>query len=178
MWFFWCVNSDGRYLTLKLRVCRRQNESNDDEEIAISRHLEQFSLDHSGRSMIRPVLGSFDIFGPKGRHKCLLYQPLGWSFAAFLDLLPDRRFPKDLVQQSTQLLLGALDYLHKCGVIHTGKPLGVYSLLDAKCTPDISPYNVLMRIKDESILPKFAQKEIEQPSARMVRPDRTIYIYG
>jgi len=33
-----------------------------------------------------------------------------------------------------------------------------------------------MRIKDESILPKFAQEEIEQPFARMVRPDRTIYI--
>jgi serine/threonine-protein kinase SRPK3 len=32
-----------------------------------------------------------------------------------------------------------------------------------------------MRIKDESILPDFAQKEIEQPSARMERLDRTIY---
>jgi serine/threonine protein kinase len=33
-----------------------------------------------------------------------------------------------------------------------------------------------MRIKDESILPKFAREEIEQPYARMVRPDRTIYV--
>lgn len=47
--------------------------------------------------------------------------------------------------------------------------------MDVDYILDISPHNVLMRIKDESILPKFAQKEIEQPSARIVRPDRTIY---
>ena len=49
-------------------------------------------------------------------------------------------------------------------------------LIETDCTLDLSPNNVLMRIKDESILPKFAHEEIEQPFARMVRPDRTIYI--
>lgn len=109
-----------------MRIRARQHDSpeqHDDQEIAISHYLENCSVDHSGKSMIRPVLDSFDIIGPKGRHKCLLYQPLWWSFAAFLDLLPERRFPKNLVQQSAQLLLVALDYLHKCDVVHTGELL-------------------------------------------------------
>lgn len=76
-------------------------EQHDDQEIAISYHLEKSSLDHIGKTMIRPVLDSFEIVGPSGTHKCLLYQPLRWSFATFLDLLPERRFPKDLVKHST-----------------------------------------------------------------------------
>jgi serine/threonine-protein kinase SRPK3 len=118
------MNSEHRYLMLKIRIRATQHDSperHDDHEIAISHHLENCSLDHSGKSMVRPVLDSFDIVGPKGRHKCLLYQPLWWSFASFQDLLPDRRFPKDLVQQSVQLILVALDYLHQCNVVHTGK---------------------------------------------------------
>ena len=47
---------------------------------------------------------------------------------------------------------------------------------ETDCSIDLSLNNVLMRIKDESILPKFAQEEIEQPFARMIRQDRTIYI--
>ena len=107
-----------------MRIRTKQHDSleqHDDQEIALSRYLENCSLDHFGKTMIRPVLDSFDVVGSSGTHKCLLYQPLWWSFAAFLDLLPERRFPKDLVQQSTQLLLIALDYLHKCDVVHTGE---------------------------------------------------------
>ncbi|KAH8586965.1 protein kinase [Bisporella sp. PMI_857] len=157
--------NDHRYLTLKVRVRTKRHDSleqHDDQESAISRYLENCSLDHFGRTMIRPVLDSFDIIGPSGAHKCLLYQPLWWSFAAFQDLLPEKRFPRDLVQQCAQLLLIALDFLHRCDV--------------ADFTIDLSPNNVLMRIKDESILPEFAQEEVEQPFARMVRSDRTIYI--
>ena len=42
-------------------------------------------------------------------------------------------------------------------------------------SPDLSPSNVLMRIKDESVLAKFAQEEDEMPFARIVRPARTVY---
>lgn len=115
-------NSENRYLTLKVRVTQQDSlEQRDDQEIAVSNYLDDQSLDHPGDNMIRPILDSFDIVGPGGTHKCLLYQPLWWSFAAFLDILPNRRFPRDLLQQNTQFLLSALDYLHKCNVVHTSK---------------------------------------------------------
>ena len=71
--------------------------------------------------MVRKVFGSFKLTGPNGTHACLLYKPLGMNFTEFLKLLPQNRFPKDLTQNSVQLLLIALDYLHKCAVVHTGK---------------------------------------------------------
>jgi serine/threonine-protein kinase SRPK3 len=43
------------------------------------------------------------------------------SFTEFLNLLPQNKFAKDLVQKSIQLLLIALDYLHRCHVVHTGE---------------------------------------------------------
>lgn len=49
-----------------------------------------------------------------------IYEPLGMSYTDFLRLLPESRFPKELVQQSIQLLLVSLDYLHRCNVVHTG----------------------------------------------------------
>jgi hypothetical protein len=105
-----------------VRVRSTQHDPQVDKEIAVSTYLENCSIDHSGKDLVRKVLDSFDISGPYGTHKCLLYQPLWWSFANFLNLLPDERFPKLLVQQGTQLLLIALDYLHKCNVVHTGEP--------------------------------------------------------
>lgn len=41
------------------------------------------------------------------------------SFTEFLNILPQKMFPKDLLQ-SVQLFLAALDYLNKCHVVHTG----------------------------------------------------------
>ncbi|KAI9848560.1 MAG: hypothetical protein M1837_007229 [Sclerophora amabilis] len=109
--------------------------------------------------MVRKVLDSFDVIGPDGNHKCLLYHPLGMNFTQFLHLLPQRRLSKDLTQRSVQLSLIALDYLHRCHVVHT----------------DISPNNVLQSIQDDSLFSQLEQAEIERPIARKVLSDRTIY---
>ncbi|KAF1810079.1 hypothetical protein P152DRAFT_468035 [Eremomyces bilateralis CBS 781.70] len=66
-----------------------------------------------GRKRVRVVLEYFEITGPNGNH-----------------------FPIDAFQSGFQPLLVTVDYLHKCGVVHTG----------------ISPNNILQSIGDESII--------------------------
>jgi serine/threonine-protein kinase SRPK3 len=92
-----------------------------DHEITINEHLKGNPIEHPGQNMVRSVLDSFEIAGPNGNHKSMVLQPLGMSFREFLRLLPQNRFPKDLVQKSIQLLLIAIDYLHQCHVVHTGE---------------------------------------------------------
>jgi len=90
-----------------------------DREIIINEQLDL--IQHPGEDLVRRVLDSFEITSPNGNHKCILYQPLGMSFTEYLRLLPQNRFPKELAQRSIQLLLIALDYLHQCYIVHTGK---------------------------------------------------------
>lgn len=110
-----------RYLVLKVCVRTRENDPRSqrhaNNEIKVSKAL---SLDDSWGQLVRRVLDSFDVAGPHGTHKCLLYQPLGMSFREFADLFPHTVLPTDLVQRAVQLMLMALEYLHRCHVVHTG----------------------------------------------------------
>ncbi|ROV96570.1 hypothetical protein VMCG_07836 [Cytospora schulzeri] len=116
-------------------------------------------IEHPGKDLVRTVVDSFEVPGPHGSHKCLLYEPLGMTFTELLNLLPENRFPKEMAQSSIQLILLALDYLYRCDVTHT----------------DISPNNILQNIEDVSVLSQVEQGEIEQPIARKTLKDRTIY---
>ncbi len=98
-----------------MRVRTKEHNTVDlrtDYEITINEHLKSNPIKHRGKDMVRKVLDSFEIAGPNGNHKCMLYQPLRISFTEYLRLLPQNRFPKDLAQRSIQLLLITLDYLH------------------------------------------------------------------
>ncbi|KAH8598552.1 kinase-like domain-containing protein [Bisporella sp. PMI_857] len=97
-------------------------------------------------NIVRRALDSFEIAGPNGNHKHMLYQPLGMSFTKYPKLLPQNRFPKDLTQRSVQLLLIALNYLHQCHIID-----------------------------DDSIISQIENAEPKQPIARKALNDRTIY---
>ncbi|KAE8384916.1 hypothetical protein BDV23DRAFT_176672 [Aspergillus alliaceus] len=84
--------------------------------ILISEHLKNCG-GHPGKKLVRLVLDSFEVVGAHGKHTCLIYQPLGLSFTEFCDVLPDKTFPKDLVQRSIQLILISLAFMHENSVI-------------------------------------------------------------
>lgn len=104
-----------KYHTLK--VCVRG--VNPTREISISDILRNSTKEH-GKNVVRMVLDQFELTGPDGKHTCLLYQPLGMSFSEFQDLLPGQKFPKEMIQRGTQLILIALAFMHEHDVIHTG----------------------------------------------------------
>lgn len=109
------LSRDHGFRTLKVCV-RRKSPAH---EMAISDHLKA-SDDHSGKTLVRPVLDSLEVVGPHGKHTCLVYQPLGMSFTEFQNLCPDEKLPKDLIQRSLQLTLIFLTFVHNNNVVRTG----------------------------------------------------------
>ncbi|EFY86239.1 protein kinase-like protein [Metarhizium acridum CQMa 102] len=115
---------------------------------------------HPGKAFVRTILTSFEVSGPKGSHKCLVYRPLGMTFTELRNLLPERRIETRMLQHALQILLVALDYLHKNNVVHT----------------DISPNNILCGVKNLSPFEELEEAERAQPVARKVLRDRVIYL--
>lgn len=97
-------------------------------EIAVLDYLKSSPVQqHPGKAFVRTILTSFEVSGPNGSHQCLVYQPLGMTFTELRNLLPERRIETRMLQHALQILLVALDYLHKNNVVHTGKdPLPNY----------------------------------------------------
>lgn len=179
------VDRGNRYLTLK--VCTSNKRLNN--EIAISNHLKNSGLEHPGKPFVRVVvLDSFDVTGPSGNsHQCLLYEPLAMSFKQFLGLLPEHKFPEDLLQ-SMQLVLIGLEYLHQPKVVHIGKlviqnlqvlrthlSMRICSHKMTGIPADISANNILQGISDGAALSEIEEGEMNQPIARKVLCERTIY---
>ncbi|KAL2443830.1 hypothetical protein ABEF95_013480 [Exophiala dermatitidis] len=131
-------------------------------ELAVSDLIKSTDGDHPGKARLRVVLNDFQIQGPHGIHRCLLYTPLGLTETDFRNLLPEKVFSKELLQQSLLLILGGLDFLHRIGVVHT----------------DISPNNILLGIRDDDdAVAKVEGTEEQNPSPRKVLPDgRVIHL--
>ena len=152
-----------------------------DNEIAISQHLETAPIQqHPGKKGVRTVLESFQLCGPHGMHTCILYSPLGMTFTELRNLLPGEKFEKQMLQSGIQILLLAIDYLHKNNVVHTGSS----HQSDWRCQIidliticlDISPNNILVGVSDNSVFSELERDELASPVARKVLPDRTVYL--
>lgn len=92
--------------------------------MAVAEYLKTAPVqEHPGRRAVRTALESFTLQGPHGSHMCLVYAPQGMTFTEMRDYLPQNRLPKRMVQTNIQLLLIAMDYLHKNNIVHTGKPV-------------------------------------------------------
>lgn len=106
---------------MTLKICiTEEGTTSVNTEITISEYLKPIEADHPGKDRLRLILDHFQITGPYGKHQCLLFDPLGMSLTKFRNMFPTRTLDKKLLQQSLQLILLGLDFLHQAGVVHTG----------------------------------------------------------
>lgn len=156
-------------------------EQDENREITIYKKFEQLDSSHPGRRYVRTMLDSFQIQGPQGYHQCLVHRPLWQSMFSLQHRNPRHRFTEQLLRAMLLHLFVALDYVHSsCHLIHTGTPFlaklcYIPRLWIVNRHLDIKASNILSEIEDESILTAFEAAEAESPSAKVIRPDRTIY---
>ncbi|KAJ9214878.1 hypothetical protein DTO166G4_3470 [Paecilomyces variotii] len=151
--------SDYRYITLKIYTASTSVA----RETEIYKHLRTIQSNHAGLLCLRSLIDNFQIQSPYGHgvHTCLVHPPLGISLGQLTPLLPDRVMSSAMVRTTIRNILAALDFLHtEARVIHT----------------DLQPNNILLGIKDGSILLKYEQAEFETPVPRKTLEDRTIYL--
>eukprot|EP00590_Aulacoseira_subarctica_P001178 CAMPEP_0172432640 /NCGR_PEP_ID=MMETSP1064-20121228/64332_1 /TAXON_ID=202472 /ORGANISM="Aulacoseira subarctica , Strain CCAP 1002/5" /LENGTH=596 /DNA_ID=CAMNT_0013180107 /DNA_START=151 /DNA_END=1941 /DNA_ORIENTATION=- len=73
-----------------------------------------------------------DHFTTVSRHYCLVFESLGWSLYDFLKHTDFQPFPLECIQDFSQQLLSALEFLHSFQLIHTDlKPENILLLSNA-----------------------------------------------
>ena len=85
----------------------------------ISDMIEKSDNQRLGMDLLRVPKDSFQLRGPQGAHRCLIYEPMQVTLRPLLkDIAP---LGSDLFKMIIFFLLKALEYLHEtCEVIHTG----------------------------------------------------------
>ncbi|CCF39117.1 protein kinase [Colletotrichum higginsianum] len=141
-----------------LKVCITGEDSSN--EAAVSQRIQSIDAEHPGKERLRVALDTFQVAGPHGSHRCMVFAPLGLTYTTFRNLFPNNALNKDILQQSLLMVLLGLDFLHQVGIVHT----------------DLSPNNVLLGVEDVSVFSKIELAELQSPSPRKVLDDRVIHL--
>ncbi|KAJ5789229.1 uncharacterized protein N7518_006240 [Penicillium psychrosexuale] len=140
------------YVTGQNRACER--------ELHIYEHMNLVETNHPGRNFVRKLIDHFYIQGPHGPHICFVHEPLGTSTDILVKMFPGHKMSLDEMKPGIRQLLVALDFLHsECHIIHT----------------DIQLKNLLLPGPETSVLTRFEEAEVADPSPRKMLKDRTIY---
>ncbi|CCF44501.1 serine/threonine-protein kinase SRPK3 [Colletotrichum higginsianum] len=113
------------YVALKIEVAGRQEP----RELPIQRFLAKITVDDpfSRSRHVVKLMDSFHHDGPKGRHLCLVLEPMGPSVSTILNAPhetydplnpPVRRFETDKTKRILCNVLAGLQFLHSNGVVH------------------------------------------------------------
>ncbi|KAL3495794.1 kinase-like domain-containing protein [Aspergillus germanicus] len=137
------------YVVLKVYVTGPNRDL--ERELHIYKHVDSVETNHPGRNFIRKLFDHLYIQGPRGRHVCLVHEPLGTSADVLLKMAP-----------------GPLSRYISCIP-------SVTSFIPPDAVAAFQLKNLLLPGPEISYLARFEEAEVTDPSPRKMLKDRTIY---
>ncbi|KAL2797006.1 kinase-like domain-containing protein [Aspergillus keveii] len=150
-----------RYVAIKVNANNYASQECAEKELRITEHITRADAQHIGRNFVAKLLDSFHVSSPGGTHICMVFDALCEPLWMLKRRFEGNIIPLDVLKPVSKLVLEGLRYLHdECHVIHT----------------DLKSDNILLALRNPSILDLIAQDEMNSPSPRKQVDDREIYL--
>lgn len=111
---------ENRLAAMKVLVSELTRETRGPDERGIMMLLRDTDPQSIGWHHVCQLFDSFTHTGPNGEHICLILEPLRLGMGSVSRAF-NGPMPLPLVRRIAKQMLQALQYVHKCGVIHTGR---------------------------------------------------------
>ncbi|KAJ5710110.1 hypothetical protein N7493_009702, partial [Penicillium malachiteum] len=152
-----------RYVAIKVQVDASSYSSPEsaERELRILEQITKSNSKHIGRNFVAALLDSFCVAGSNGTHNCMVFDVLCEPLWILKRRFQGNTIPLNVLKPISKLILEGLRYLHnECHVIHT----------------DLKSDNILLSLRNPSILDSVVQDEMDNPSPRKPLDDRDIYL--
>ncbi|EGD92104.2 CMGC/SRPK protein kinase [Trichophyton rubrum CBS 118892] len=147
-----------------VKITNNNNTEETQHEKEIEYHIAHLNPEHRGHLILRTCLDAFDLIGPKGKHMCLVYEPMREPLWIFRKRFISRQIPLPIAKTYIFFLLVGLDYLHsECKIVHTGDTLFPFYLriTSTNTLLDLKLDNILMSFESDEILTSFVKKKLQ-----------------
>jgi serine/threonine-protein kinase SRPK3 len=131
------------YFALKILIA----DVDIDNELSILQHLNVANANRGHPNVLR-LYDSFKVSGPNGNHHCLVFPVLGPSLQ---NLKASKALSPPIRHHICQQIASAVDFLHRHGICHGGKPTttSAFTLSYLTCIiTDLTPSNILFNLPD------------------------------
>ncbi|KAE8334949.1 hypothetical protein BDV24DRAFT_171751 [Aspergillus arachidicola] len=150
-----------RYVAIKVNANNYASQECAEKELRITEHITKANSQHLGRNFVANLLDSFRITGPGGTYICMVFDTLCEPLWMLKCRFEGNTIPLGVLKPVSKLILEGLRYLHKeYHVIHT----------------DLKSDNILLSLRNPSILDAVARDEMNNPSPRKQLDGRDIYL--
>ena len=161
-----------------VKITNNNNTEETQHEKEIEYHIAHLNPEHRGHLILRTCLDAFDLIGPKGKHMCLVYEPMREPLWIFRKRFISRQIPLPIAKTYIFFLLVGLDYLHsECKIVHTGDTLFPFYLriTSTNTLLDLKLDNILMSFESDEILTSFVKKKLQMGCKLDEKSGQAIY---
>ncbi|KAB8254356.1 kinase-like domain-containing protein [Aspergillus pseudonomiae] len=157
----WGVHVEEPENVVELKIAN-SNTNSACHEREVEEHVSTADPSHRGRSLIRPLLDSFEVKGPEGFYSCLVYPPMREPLSMYQRRFDDRKMPLPLIKTYIRALFTGLDYLYKeCRIFYTafkinstGRPVyqsqnNLGPLKSLRSIPQLINFGLVTRLEED-----------------------------